>query len=277
MKPAPFSYEQISQAQQVSVALLRSDVSVKIIAGGQSLGPMLNLRLAQPTHLIDITRLAALKTVQSSSISLTLGACVTHANIEDGCAPGRLGEILAEIARAIAYRAVRNRGTLGGSLAHADPSADWITTLTALDAELSVRRADGQRWMKLAGAMSGPFDIGLGPGEWIDAVRIPEFASGSAWGYTKIARKTGEFAHAMVAFLHRPAQSSLRIVFGATESAPIVIDHPDAIVAGANLEPLKALAHERLLQAGLSDPIDNRVRLTVMERAIRKAQSGRRA
>lgn len=113
MKPAPFSYEQISQAQQVSAALLRSDASVKIIAGGQSLGPMLNLRLAQPTHLIDITRLADLKTVQSSSGSVTLGSCITHANIEDGCVPGRVGEILAEIARAIAYRAVRNRGTLG--------------------------------------------------------------------------------------------------------------------------------------------------------------------
>ena len=98
---------------------------MKILAGGQSLGPMLNLRLAQPDLLVDITRIPELKRVEETDDSLSIGACVTHADIEDGRVPDVTGGALRDVARGIAYRAVRNRGTIGGSLAHADPSADW--------------------------------------------------------------------------------------------------------------------------------------------------------
>jgi carbon-monoxide dehydrogenase medium subunit len=275
MKPAPFAYHQPTEIQQISAALAQADQSSKILAGGQSLGPMLNLRLAQPGRLIDITRIPSLKTVEQSAKGVILGACVTHANIEDGCVPGRIGEVLAEIARGIAFRAVRNRGTIGGSLAHADPSADWVTTLMALDAELGIRGSSGLRWRPLAGAMRGPFDIGLAADEWIESIRIPNIAPSSVWSYTKLARKTGEFAHAMVALLHEPSKSTLRIVFGATEAAPVVINCADDLITRHDLSGLTSTAEVQLRAAGLVDPLDNQVRLTVMQRTVLKAKQSR--
>ena len=105
-----------------------------MLAGGQSLGPMLNLRLAQPRLLVQVDRLPELAGVAADADAVTIGACVTHAAIADGRVPDIGGNVLARVADDIAYRAVRNRGTIGGSLCHADPAADWVTVLTALDA-----------------------------------------------------------------------------------------------------------------------------------------------
>lgn len=270
MKPARFEYRQARDSREISEALL-SDHAVKIVAGGQSLGPMLNLRLVQPSLLIDITRLSELKSVDPSGDTIKVGACVTHANIEDYCVPGVTGCILSAIARGIAYRAVRNRGTLGGSLAHADPSADWISTLMALNADLSIRNGTETRMLRLTGAMAGPFDIKLQQGEWIESVRIPVVSAGSGWGYTKIARKTGEFAHAMAAVLRDPDRQSLRIVLGATESSPVVFEEPLLSAQDPDLAEIQHKALGLLEAAGIADPIDNPVRLVALERAFKKS------
>ena len=271
MKPARFDYQQAQNVAEISSALM-GDQAVKILAGGQSLGPMLNLRLVQPTLLVDITRVAELKQVNETHEDILIGACVTHANIEDGCVPGATGRVLASIARGIAYRAVRNRGTLGGSLAHADPSADWISTLMALDAELSVRKGTKVRQLRLLNSMSGPFDIGLEQGEWVEAVRIPIVSHESGWGYAKIVRKTGEFAHAMAAVLQDPARDCMRIVIGATETSPVVIEEKCPATSQLNLEDIKRKALAQLEDAGVTDPIDNRVRLVAIERALNKSR-----
>jgi len=270
MKPSQFEYRQARDSREISHALL-SDHAVKIVAGGQSLGPMLNLRLVQPSLLIDITRLSELKSVDSSRDAISLGACVTHANIEDYCVPGVTGRILSAIARGIAYRAVRNRGTLGGSLAHADPSADWISTLMALNADLYIRNDTQTRMLRLTGAMAGPFDIGLQQGEWIESVRIPVVSAGSGWGYAKIARKTGEFAHAMAAVLRDRERQSLRVVLGATESSPVVFEEPCLWAQGPDLAAIQHKALGLLEAAGIADPIDNPVRLVALERAFKKS------
>jgi carbon-monoxide dehydrogenase medium subunit len=102
------------------------------MAGGQSLGPMLNLRLAQPKQVIDISRLSELRQAKIEGNVLAIGACVTHAQIEDGDMPDVTLGLMPFVARGIAYRAVRNRGTIGGSIAHADPAADWLTTTMAM-------------------------------------------------------------------------------------------------------------------------------------------------
>src|SRR5262245_23263066 len=139
MKPVAFDYE---RPQDISGALMlarQEDIAVKFLAGGQSLGPMLNLRLAQPDLLVDLTGIAELKHVEANADALELGACVTHADIEDGRVPDVTNGALAAVAHGIAYRAVRNRGTIGGSVAHADPAADWVTFLAALAAEVVVR------------------------------------------------------------------------------------------------------------------------------------------
>ena len=134
MKAVAFEYERPSDIKG-ALALLGDDrLVVKLLAGGQSLGPMLNLRLVRPELIVDITRIAELKRVEQSPEAITVGACVTHADIEDGRVPDVTGGALPSVARGIAYRAVRNRGTLGGSLVHADPAADWISALAAIGA-----------------------------------------------------------------------------------------------------------------------------------------------
>src|SRR6185369_8593852 len=145
VKPVRFDYERPSDIATALALGAREDIVVKFLAGGQSLGPMLNLRLVQPDLLVDITGIAQLKRVDQTPEAITIGSCVTHADIEDGRVPDVAGGALRTVAAGIAYRAVRNRGTIGGSLAHADPSADWISALSALGATLKLRSAAGTR------------------------------------------------------------------------------------------------------------------------------------
>jgi carbon-monoxide dehydrogenase medium subunit len=133
VKPAPFDYTAAASLDE-AVSLLRSDPAAKIMAGGQTLGPMLNLRLVQPALIIDITRIPELVRIEEDDDGISYGACVTHAAIEDGRVPDCTRGALPQVARGIAYRAVRTRGTIGGSLAHADPAADWLSALAAVGA-----------------------------------------------------------------------------------------------------------------------------------------------
>ena len=145
MKAAAFAYERPSDLKAALALMAETREAAKIIAGGQSLGPMLNLRLVQPELIIDITSLAELKRAERSGDELVIGACVTHGDIEDGRVPAVLDGLLPRVAGSIAYRAVRNRGTIGGSLAHADPAADWPPVLVALESEILVRSRRGAR------------------------------------------------------------------------------------------------------------------------------------
>ncbi len=121
MKPAPFEYQRATSIDDAIKGLVAGQGSAKIIAGGQSLGPMLNLRLARPSVLIDVAGIPELKRVQDLGSRIFIGSGTTHASIEDGILPAGASGLLRAVARRIAYRAVRNRGTIGGSLAHADP------------------------------------------------------------------------------------------------------------------------------------------------------------
>jgi len=134
MKPFPFEYARPKDLRKAGALLAQSGEGARVLAGGQSLVPMLNFRLARPSALIAIHHLPELRAVEESADAVTIGACVTHSMIADGRTPYIGDSILARIADGIAYRAVRNRGTIGGSLAHADPAADWLCTLTALGA-----------------------------------------------------------------------------------------------------------------------------------------------
>jgi len=134
MKAARFDYARARSLAHAVELLGGGDGFVKLLAGGQTLGPMLNLRLVQPDLLVDVSKLDETRRWSEEGGAILIGAGVTHAAIEDGALPGPTGAILAGIAAGIAYRAVRNRGTIGGSLAHADPAADWLSSLAALEA-----------------------------------------------------------------------------------------------------------------------------------------------
>ena len=135
MKPFAFDYEKPATIAAALALLGEAGDDAKVLAGGQSLGPMMNMRLARPRQLVDITGIPELRQVTDDGDAVVFGACVTHATIEDGRIPDPTGGMMPNVAAGIAYRAVRNRGTIGGSLVHADPAADWITTLAAIGAD----------------------------------------------------------------------------------------------------------------------------------------------
>ena len=192
MKAAKFDYERPADLDG-ALRLLGGggDVYAKVLAGGQSLGPMLNLRLAQPGLLVDVTRIPELTRVEDDGEALVLGACVTHAMIEDGKVPDVTGGALPSVAGAIAYRGVRNRGTIGGSVAHADPAADWPTALSALGAEAVVRGPSGSRTVPVSEFIVGVFETVMGEDEILEAIRIPKLSADARWGYYKVCRKPG--------------------------------------------------------------------------------------
>lgn len=251
MKAAAFAWVPADDLQQAATALLHPDACA--MAGGQSLGPMLNLRVARPAAIVPLTALPDLHGAEDAADAITLGAATTHAAIADGRTPdihlnGRA--VLANIAEGIAYRAVRTRGTIGGSLCHADPAADWLVTLTALSAiVLTTRRA-----VPLDRFVTGPYRTVLEPGEIVRAVRIPHPPAAARWGYHKLCRKPGEFAHAMAACL---TGSSVRIAIGAVDGPPLILSSPDD--AEAALASL--------------DPVDRRLQLVALARAMAAADA----
>jgi carbon-monoxide dehydrogenase medium subunit len=224
VKPAKFEYERPSTVDEATNLLADEGQFNRVLAGGQSLGPMLNLRLAQPERLIDITNIPELKRADRDGDYLTLGACVTHSQLEDGAAEGFANGMLESVAHGISCRAVRNRGTIGGSVAHADPAADWPVALLALGAEVTIARPDNQRHLPLANFLFAPFETALKSGELLSAVHIPVLSNSARWGYYKFCRKLGEFAETMAAVLFDPDRGISRAVIGATEARPTIID-----------------------------------------------------
>ncbi|MGL3109077.1 FAD binding domain-containing protein [Bradyrhizobium sp. BR 1432] len=276
MKPASFSYERPANVASALEVLGSASGMVKVMAGGQSLGPMLNLRLAAPDLIMDIAGLSELEHAATDKGELVIGACVTHADIEDGRIPDVTRGAMSRVAAAIAYRAVRNRGTIGGSLAHADPSADWISALLALGAKAVLRSSKGSRKIAMSDFVVGALETTLQPGELIEQIRVPATSPSSRWAYVKACRKTGEFAHAIGSVLIEPEAGTARIVIGATETAPMLVKDAAELFGGRITGEFKAqfdvrVADRLLLQAGMSDPCDRQVHLTVLRRAVMEA------
>ena len=221
MKPASVDYVRARSLGE-AIERLVADPEARVIAGGQSLVAMMNLRVASPSCVIDIARLPELSVVSEDAGTVTLGACVTHAMVEDGRVPDPSRGLLPRVAAGLAYRAIRNRGTLGGSLAHADPAAEWPAVLAALDAEALIAGPQGRRTHACVGFATGIFETVLRPGEIVTAIRIPKLSPAARCGYVKLCRKLGEFANALaVAVFDRGRQ---RLVLGAVAGPPLLLD-----------------------------------------------------
>jgi carbon-monoxide dehydrogenase medium subunit len=232
MKPVAFDYERPVTLADAAKLLGQGNGFSKVLAGGQSLGPMLNLRLAQPDLLVDITSIPELTAVTDAGDNLEIGACITHADIEDGRVPDPCLGLLRQVAGRIAYRAVRNRGTVGGSIAHADPAADWISALSLVDAQAIVWSRGAARPVPVADLVVSSFTTVLQPDELIRSIRIPKLSTGARWGFYKFNQKAGEFAHAIGGVLHDPSRGVFRAVIGAIETAPITIADATSLFGG---------------------------------------------
>ena len=235
MKPASFAYVRPNSWPE----------ALKLVAGGarpgagtQSLGPLLNLRLAQPDTIADLRHLPDYAGVAVKGDVVRIGAGTTHAAIEDGAVPGRVGEIMAAIARGIAYRPVRNRGTIGGSLAHADPAADWVAVLPALGATAVALGPKGERRIATAEFVKGIFETSLAADELLRFVEVPVLPAEARWGHWKFCRKVGEFSKATACVLALPGKP-VRAVLAALDGPPLVIE--DA--SGLMKDPAAEAAH----------------------------------
>ncbi|MCA6111524.1 FAD binding domain-containing protein [Bradyrhizobium cenepequi] len=276
MKPVPFGYERPRDLNSALSMLAAANGSAKIIAGGQSLGPMLNLRLVQPELVIDISGLAELKQAELRDGELVLGALVTHADIEDGRTADVTRGAMRAVAANIAYRAVRNRGTIGGSLSHADPAADWISALAALGARVRLRSLFGARMMAVEAFVLGALESALQAGEIVEAVHVPARTVSAHWGYAKSCRKTGEFAHAIGAILVDPAAATARVVIGAIDTAPIVLTDAAELFGGRVAADYKQrfdtrIAEALLAKAGIDDAAQRHIHVSVLKRAVHEA------
>jgi len=272
VKPAAFEFARAGSIADATRLLAETTDTARVVAGAQSLGPMLNLRLAQPRLLIDVTGIPDLTRVEDTADTLTIGACITTANIEDQCVPLRGLEALPPIAMQIAYRAVRNRGTVGGSVCHADPAADWVSALCALGAECLIAGPTGGRRMPVEEFVIGAYETTLASGEILEAIRLPRLSANGRLGFYKVCRKAGEFAFAIGAVLNDPERGQLRLVIGATGGRPIVIADAHGLRNPDGQLDQEALA--RLMEArGIRSRVDRRQKVAAVERAYKQATS----
>jgi len=194
MFPAAFDYRAPATLDEVLSALKEQGDEAKIMAGGQSLIPLLKLRFAQPGLLIDIGRVRGLSGISLNNGNLRIGALTRHVDIERSKDLGGAWAMLPEAAHWIADPLVRNQGTIGGSICHADPSGDWGAVMLALDAEFVARSSKGERVIRAVDFFDSPFVTTLQPDELMTEIRISTSSKNASGAYNKLERKVGDFA-----------------------------------------------------------------------------------
>jgi carbon-monoxide dehydrogenase medium subunit len=235
MKPAPFDYEAPASLDAALGLLARHGGDAKVLAGGQSLIPVMNFRLAEPALLVDINRLAELDFIRRDPDgSLRIGALTRQRRLERDPLVAAAAPLLREAVPFIAHPQIRNRGTFGGSLAHADPAAELPALAVALDARLRLRRTGGDRWVDAAAFFAGLFTTALEPDEILAEAAIPPSPPRTGWAFLEIARRHGDYAQAGLA-----ARVTLDGSGRCREARLVYLSAGDA--------PVRAAAAERLL------------------------------
>lgn len=206
MKPPKFTYIAPTSLEEV-IGQLAADPDAKVISGGQSLMPLLAMRLARPSCLVDLRQVPGLDQIELVDGGVRIGARVTHSTIEHSALLAEQWPILAVAARHIAHPQIRSRGTIGGSVAHADASAEWPSVLLALGADIEVVGPQGPRTITVDDFFVGPFTSSLLDAEVVVAIRIPQ--STRRWAFAEAARKSGDYGLALVAMSARIEQGRL--------------------------------------------------------------------
>lgn len=273
MKPVAFDYHKARDVGEALAVLGAHDGEARLVAGGCSLGPMLNLRLARPKVLVDLRAVEELRQLTRAPDRLTIGACWTHAEIEDGVVPDVTRGFMRKVASGIAYRPVRNRGTIGGSLAHADPSADWVTAMAALDAGIRIGGKNGTRRESALSFMTGAYATALQAEELVIGVDVPVLSERAHWAYHKVARKTGEFAMAIGAVVLDVERDYARVVCGAVEAAPLLLPRASEALRESPAAAARAAAAEIDALLPAHDAIFKQHHTVAVERAL--AELGR--
>src|SRR6266853_480693 len=241
MKPAPFRYhapKTIEEAVETLAEVASEDG--RVLAGGQSLVPIMAFRLARPAHLVDINGVEALRRLAVDGERLCIGACVRHAAFHHPVADGPLGRLLATVVRHIAHYPIRTRGTFCGSIAHADPAAEWCLVAAALGAEMVARSTRGTRIIAAADYFRGIMTTALEADELLAEVRLPILPAEICAGFYEFNRRAGDFAMGMALVTLRLENGVIvapRVGVGAAEPHPRRIAAAEALLAGRAPEP----------------------------------------
>ncbi len=224
MKPARFNYHAPRSREELFHLLENYGDDARILAGGQSLVPAMNFRLARPDVLIDINRIKDLDYIAQDDGALCIGALARHARFEEPSGDGLLDRWLGEVVRYIAHTPIRTRGTFLGSLAHADPAAEWCTIMSALDAEVVCARQGSERRLRAQDFFRGIFTTGLEDDELLLEARLPHLDETWSAGFAEFSRRAGDFAIAMAAVLIRREGDRIaeaRITLGGVADRPL--------------------------------------------------------
>ena len=236
MKPPLFEYHRAGSVDEVVALLGEYADEAKVLAGGQSLVPLLSLRLARPAHLLDINRVAALSSIENGN-GLTVGAMVRHRAIERSDVVRTANPLLAHAVRFIGHSAIRNRGTVGGSIAHADPAAELPAILLALDGEVEARSTRGTRTIPAPAFFEGFLTTSLEPDELLTAVRVPALLAGTGWSFQEFSRRSGDFAIVGVAATVRldgnGKVADARLAFSGVDQVPVRATTAESVLTGA--------------------------------------------
>lgn len=221
MKAARFEYYRARDLDIATAVLAEHEGAAKVLAGGQSLVPMLNLRLAPVAMLVDVGGIADLRQCATEKGGVRLGACITHAAIEDGDTPDPTAGLLPRIAEGIAYRAIRTRGTIGGSLALADPSAEWPVAMLALDAEVRLYGPHGTRDLAASDMFLGAYTTAVEEAEIVESVAVPALSPTARTGLFKVCRKTGEYAASLGVAIGDREAGKYALALGGLSGGPL--------------------------------------------------------
>jgi aerobic carbon-monoxide dehydrogenase medium subunit len=259
LKPPPFTYHRPETRAEVDALLAELGPEAKILAGGQSLIPILNMRLSNPGHLIDLSHLAEEPVAPSLDDGhVCVGPLVRQVAVERSDLVAENVPLLAETIESVAHPAIRNRGTVVGSIAHADPAAELPAVLAVLRGEVVARSAEGRRSITAGECFAGPLENSLDDTEWLEEVRWPIARPGQGFAFIEFARRSGDYALCGVAALaERAADGTVTIALGylGMGDVPVCLDLPTLeanALDGAELEEAVAqVVNDQL------DPVDD--------------------
>jgi carbon-monoxide dehydrogenase medium subunit len=254
MKPPAFDYIAADSIAMAVAALAAAGDDAKIIAGGQSLVPMLNFRMLRPSILVDINRIAGLDVIEETSEAIRVGALTRHYQLETSPLIARHLPMLSCAMTHVAHLAIRNRGTIGGSLAHADPAAELPMMALLLDAELHIASACGERTVAAPDFFLGALTVDLAAAEIITGIVLPKLPPRTGWGFAEVARRHGDFALAAVA-------ATLTVSGGAIEQARIALTGVGPTALRANKAAGLLIGHA--LEPDLAYRVIDAVRATI--------------
>ena len=238
MKPAPFAYKKPRSLKE-AVALLGEHKDARLLAGGQSLIATLNMRLSAPSLLIDINDISGLDQIAHKGGMVEIGALVRHSKAEHSDVMRKLAPLIARALPHIGHPAIRNRGTLGGSIAFADPAAELPACLMALDGEVETSGPKGKRTIKVADFFKGLFETALGPQDILTAIRIPAATKDTRTGFAELARRHGDYAIVGLAASARAdgkGIADVKLSFFGVGSTPMRAKKAEAALASGNVD-----------------------------------------